>query len=183
MRKYLSFSLMVLVIVAASPAARAATGESGLPTQSWFAESSADLRGDLALAAKDGKILAVVWEQRGCYYCKQMHEVNFQIDEIVDYVRANFHLQQLNLRGEREIVGFDGEARSEAGLARKYAVTGTPSIQFFDGGGRELFRMPGYATPAVFLAVFEYVMEKGYRDLSFRDWFKAKFEREQKTSR
>ena len=80
---------------AASSVAPPVIGPSGMPTQAWFKESSNDLARDLADAVKSGKRLAIVWEQRGCYYCKRMHDVNFQVRDVVDYVRARFEFVQV----------------------------------------------------------------------------------------
>jgi thioredoxin-related protein len=149
-------------------------GESGMPTQSWFKESSNDLARDLADVVKQGKLLAVVWEQRGCYYCKQMHEHNFQVHEVVSYVRSRFEFVQINMRGNRVVMDLEGNPATEAMLARRNRVTGTPTIQFLDRGGKEVFRMPGYAKPALFLTVFEYVAEKAYISQSLKEFVGAK---------
>ena len=145
-----------------------------MPTQSWFRESSNDLARDLAEANKQGKILAIVWEQYGCYYCKLMHEVNFQDHEIVEYVRDRFEFVQLDMRGGKVLRDLDGGATVESLLSRKNRVTGTPTIQFLDRDGEEVFRMPGYAKPPLFLAVFEYVAAKAYESRTLREYIVAK---------
>ena len=149
-------------------------GPSGMPTQSWFMASTNDLAKDLAEANKQGKILAIVWEQRGCYYCKQMHEVNFQDHEVVRYVRGRFVFVRRNIHGNRAVMDMDGRAATEALLASKNRVTGTPTIQFLDRNGKEGFRTPGFAKPPLFLTVFEYVAEKAYESLTLRAYIVAK---------
>ncbi len=152
-----------------------------MPTQAWFRETSLDMRRDLEETVREGKILAVVWEQRGCYYCKQMHEVNLQIHEIVDYLRAHFELVQFNLWGDRAVLDLDGRPTVERALARRYRVTGTPTIMFLDATGKEVFRMPGYARPALFLTVFEYVAERAYETQSLEEYVRAKIARLSRT--
>ena len=137
-------------------------------------ESSNDLSNDLAAAARRGKILVIVWEQFGCYYCKLMHEVNFQDHDIVNYVRGRFDFVQLDMRGNRVVMELGGRATTEAKLARANQVTGTPTVQFLDRDGKEVFRMPGYAKPPLFLAIFEYVAEKAYKSLTLRQYIVAK---------
>ena len=108
------------------PAARPARAErvepllndDGLYTQPWFLQSFLDLGEDLAEAAGNGKRLAVIWEQKGCPYCKEMHLVNFADPEINSYVRENFEVLQLNIHGLRETVDFDGEVLDERSMAR-----------------------------------------------------------------
>lgn len=165
------------IVPAHGETAQHIVGDSGLPSLSWFKETSSDLRADIESARESGKFLALVWEQAGCYYCKQMREVNFAVDEVANFVRAHFELVQFDMHGDRMLTDLKGEISRESELARRNRVTGTPTIQFLTADGREVFRMPGYAKPAVFLAAFQYVKEGGYHTLSFRDWVKAEIKR------
>ncbi len=166
-------------------AADARAGESvvndeGLHVQPWFLLSFLDLREDLREAAGSGKRFAVIWEQRGCIYCRDMHVVNFAIPAVSDYVRENFVVVQLNLFGSREVTDFDGEVLAEKDLARKWGVVFTPTVLYFpdaleDGdrkSGREIAvaQMPGYFRPVTFLAMFRYVREKRYGDIHFQKY-------------
>jgi thioredoxin-related protein len=152
--------------------------EDGLYTQDWFLQSFLDLKLDLADTAAGGKRLAILWEQRGCPYCKDMHTINFADPEINDYVRANFNVIQLNLWGDRPVTDFDGQEMSEKALARKWGIIYTPTLQFLpesvaevgskNGRDAEVMRMPGYFRPFHFSAMFHYVREKRYADLHFQ---------------
>ncbi len=157
--------------------------DDGLYKQPWFLESFLDLAEDLEDARKTGKRFAVMWELKGCPYCKETHFVNFARPEISDYIKANFEVLQLNIIGSRIVTDFDGAKLSEKDLAAKYGVRFTPTIQFFaERAGplkgvappkREVARAPGYLRPEDFLAMFRYVREKAYQDKSFRDFVKA----------
>jgi thioredoxin-related protein len=157
--------------------------EDGLYKQPWFVEGLLELGDDLEAAAKAGRRLAVLWELRGCPYCKEMHLVNFARPDIADYVRARFDIVQLNIRGARMVTDFDDARLTERDFAAKYQVRFTPTIQFFpdslDGlarrqpDKREVFRMPGYLKPDDFLAVFRYVAERGYERGGLRDFLKT----------
>lgn len=172
-----------------TPAARAAVevGDNGLHVQSWFIESFLDLKEDVATAASEGRHLAVVFEQRGCPYCKEMHAVNLQDDRIVSYVRENFDILQLDLWGSRGVTDFDGEEMEERALARRWQINFTPTIIFFPndpaavdgkiGRNAEIARMPGYFKPFHFLSMFEFVREGLYRDQSFQRYLQNKFEK------
>ena len=100
-------------------------------SQSWFLNSFLVLREDLAEAAAQGQRFAILWEQRGCPYCLEMHRVNLADPAVNDYVREHFNILQLDLFGSREVTDFDGDVLAEKELARKYGVAGTPTIQFF----------------------------------------------------
>jgi thioredoxin-related protein len=157
------------------------TGDDGLHKQPWFQDTFLDLSEDLAEAAESGRRLVIIWEQRGCPYCKQTHEVNFRIPRIVDYVKDNFFVLQLNMWGDREVTDFDGETVTEKQLARKWRVLFTPTFQFFpdsldDAKGKpgdeaEVHRVPGYFKPFHFYFQFRYVKERGYEtEPSFQRW-------------
>ena len=157
--------------------------EDGLYRQPWFLESFLELADDLAGAANSGKRFAVLWELRGCPYCRETHLVNFARADIADYIKSNFDVLQLNIIGSRKVTDFDGAEISEKALAAKYGVRFTPTVQFFPetpaGLGalaaekREVARAPGYLRPDDFLALFRYVREKAYEGKSFREYLKA----------
>ncbi len=156
--------------------------DDGLYEQPFFVQSFLDLAEDLELAADSGKRFAVMWELRGCPYCKETHLVNFADPEIRDFVSGNFDILQLNLIGSREVVDFDGEAMEERALARKWGVRFTPTTQFFPetldqvagrkGNEAEVARMPGYFRPPHFLAMFRFVQEKAYETTGFNDYLR-----------
>ena len=50
-------------------------GDNGLHTQDWFLESFLDLADDHSELAGQNKHLAVIFEQRGCPYCRELHRV------------------------------------------------------------------------------------------------------------
>ena len=157
--------------------------DDGLYKEPWFLESFLDLADDLEGARKEGKRFVVMWELKGCPYCKETHFVNFAQPRIADYVKTNFELLQLNIIGSRRVTDFDGAEQSEKELAEKYGVRFTPTFQFFGEGAtplaslppakREVARAPGYMLPDDFLALFRYVREKAYETKSFRDYVKA----------
>lgn len=161
----------------------AVLGEDGLYRQPWFSESFLELRDDLEAAGRAGKRLAVMWELRGCPYCKETHLVNFARPEIASYVRDRFEILQLNVIGSKEATDFDGARLSEKALAERYGIRFTPSFQFFPASldgldrkaprEREVARAQGYLEPRHFLLMFRFVAENAYRRMSLRDYLRA----------
>ena len=155
--------------------------ENGLYHQSWSAESFLDLREDLENANAEGKRLVVVFEQRGCIYCRKFHEKVLAIKQVNDFVRNNFVMIQLNLWGDREVTDFDGKVMSEKKLARRWGIMNTPTAVFLtddltgkDGKtGRDLTVVPmfypGAFGPYTTYDMFVWVRIKGYeRDEPFQ---------------
>jgi len=163
--------------------AEAILTEDGIYRQPWFLESLLELADDLAAASEKKKRLAIMWELRGCPYCKETHLVNFAKPEIVAFIRQHFEILQLNLIGSREVVDFDGEKLSEKRLAQKYDVRYTPTFQFFPDSAatlaskkpreRMVAHAQGYMKPPQFLAMFRYVAERAYEKGSLQDYLKA----------
>ena len=155
----------------------------GLYKEPWFLESFLNLADDLEDAHKAGKRFAIMWELKGCPYCKETHLVNFAQPRISNYVKTNFEVLQLNIIGSLKVTDFDGAELSEKELAAKYGVRFTPTFQFFPERAtplkalppqkREVARLPGYMRPDDFLAMFRYVREKAYESKSFRDFVKT----------
>ena len=50
-------------------------GDDGLHKPTWLRDTFKDMREDLAEANAEGKRLMIIFEQRGCIYCKEVHEV------------------------------------------------------------------------------------------------------------
>ena len=160
--------------------------DSGLHHQDWFLESFLDIGEDLAEAQASGKGLVIVFEQRGCPYCREMHRVNLRIPATVEAIRANFEVLQLDLRGSREVTDTDGEAMEEREIARRWGVVFTPTLIFLpsdaDPAGQPANMaaaavMPGYFKPFHFDSMFEFVASGAYRDSQFQDYLGVRAER------
>ena len=159
-------------------------GDDGLYHQDWFVQSFLDLRDDIKEAADEGKHFAILWEQRGCPYCKELHRVNFAVPEIRKYIKANFNILQLDMWGPRKVIDFDGKEMGERELAGRWRVNFTPTMNFFPKDttkvagkvGREVeaFRVPGYFKPFHFLASFEYVRSGRTKEIGFQRFVQEK---------
>jgi thioredoxin-related protein len=142
----------------------------------WFVDSFLDLAEDLAAAHAAGRRLAVMWELRGCAWCRQTHEVNFADPAIAEYVRTHFDVVSLDFVGARPVVFPDGERLPEKAQAARRGVTGTPTFQFFAGPGEhaapgaEVATFAGYVRPLPFVAFFRFVYDRGYERGNLQDW-------------
>ncbi|MEZ5801311.1 MAG: thioredoxin family protein [Nitratireductor sp.] len=165
---------MVMFVAAslfASLAQAAEVGDDGLHKEEWFSETFRDIREDMATAKAEGKRLAIIFEQRGCIYCKKLHEAVLSDPEVRDYIRDHYMVVQYNMFGDVEVTDLDGEQLSEKSAARKWRVVYTPTIMFFpedatdektsaDRAAVEI--MPGAFGKWTTLNMFKWVVEKGY---------------------
>ncbi|MDE9449117.1 thioredoxin family protein [Aliiroseovarius sp. Z3] len=182
--RVLALCLGILAYVAGLPVAAAELGDDGLHKQPWFTDSFLEMADDLAEAGAEGKDLLILIEQQGCPYCRELHEVNFARQQIVDYLQENFMVVQLNMFGAREVVDFDGEALEERDLTVKWGVNFTPTVVIFPSDASdtssaraaEAFRMPGYFKPFHFLKSLEYVTSDAYQSQVFQRYLQDVFQ-------
>ncbi|MBX6329827.1 MAG: thioredoxin fold domain-containing protein [Pseudolabrys sp.] len=182
-RAFLSGTIAAGALALAPARAEPILTDDGLFKEPWFLESFLDLADDLDGASRAGKRFVIMWELRGCPYCKETHFVNFAQPRIADYVKTHFDLLQLNIIGARKVTDFDGAVLGEKELAAKYGIRYTPTFQFFPEraadlvtrppAAREVARAAGYLRPDDFLALFRFVREKAYEHESFRDFLRA----------
>lgn len=171
------------VLTSTNARSQAVLGDDGLYHQPWFLQSLLELGDDLQMATDNGKRFAIIWELRGCPYCRQTHLVNFARPEIASYIKTHFDVLQLNLVGAREVIDFDGEKIPEKRFAEKYGIRFTPTVQFFPERikgldlkkprEREIVRAQGYLQPQQFLAMFRFVAERAYERGTLHDFLKA----------
>ncbi|MBB4265703.1 SoxW family protein [Roseospira visakhapatnamensis] len=156
-------------------------GEDGLYHHDFFLQSFLDLPEDLADSHADGKRLVVVFEQRGCIYCKQVNTELLGDPAIHAYVKENYNVVQLNLFGDRSVTDLDGEVMTEKALARRWGILFTPTFVFMPedpadaagltGKDAAVFTMQGAFGKHTFTAAFEWVKQKGYEgDAHFQSY-------------
>ena len=161
---------LVVGTVMAFPAWPVTIGEDGLHKQDWFSLTFRDMAEDIETANEEGKRLVVIFEQRGCIYCRRMHEKIFSEPEVADYVKANFKVVQYNMFGDEEVTDLDGEVLTEKTASRKWGYVFTPTLVFLPDTIPEgktvaeaaVATMPGAFGKLTFLNMFRWVAEKGY---------------------
>lgn len=163
------FMVLALILPAASAGA-ATMGEDGLHKQDWFSITFRDVREDIADAAAADKRLVMIFEQRGCIYCKKVHEEILSDPQVRDYLKANYHVVQYNLYGDEEVTDLDGDVLTEKSAGRKWGIVFTPTFLFMPEEPAEglsasqaaVATMPGAFRKGTFLDLFTWVREKRY---------------------
>lgn len=143
----------------------------GLHAPDWFELSFLDLPEDLERAVERGKQgLAVYYGMDDCPYCEQLFEVNFEKEDIRAQLSDNFDVVAIDVLGDREVTGLDGEVKFEREYASEQRLNFTPSIAFYDADGERIHQMRGYYPPYRFRALLDFVTERHDREMSFRDY-------------
>lgn len=160
----------LVLIFAVSTTSAAEVGDDGLHKQDWFSVTFKDLNEDINTARDEGKRLALMFEQRGCIYCKMVHEQVLTDPHVREFIESNYMMVQYNLYGDEEVIDTDGEAMTEKTIARKWGVLFTPTIVFLPESAqpdKHAFQqavavMPGAFRKGTFLDMFKWVHQKGY---------------------
>ncbi len=176
--------MTVFALLFAGTAFAAELGDDGLHKQPWMRDTFKDLSEDLAEANAEGKRLMIMVEQRGCIYCKKMHEEVFVIPEVSEYIAENFFVVQINMFGDVEVTDFDGTALPEKDMVKRWGALFTPSIYFFPevvegdvvATQAAVAHMPGAFGRWTTFNMLNWVVEKGYEtDEPFQKYHARKF--------
>ena len=177
----IAFALL-LGLAQAAPAFE--IGDDGLHKESWFSVTFRDINEDILAAKEAGKRLAIIFEQRGCIYCKEVHEVVLADPQVRDYIKENFMVVQYNLHGSEEVIDTDGEELTEKAATRKWRLLFTPTILFMpedppegeDAARAAVAAMPGAFKKGTFLEMFIWVRNKGYEsDEGFQTYYNRRW--------
>ena len=158
--------------------------DDGLYKEPWFLESFLELADDLEAAHKEGKRFVIMWELKGCPYCKETHFVNFAQPRYCRLHQGEFRgaatqhhrLAQSDRFRRHRIVGKGSWPQNMACASRRpssFSRSGPARSRRWNPQKREVTRLPGYMRPDDFLAMFRYVREKAYESKSFRDFVKS----------
>lgn len=165
-------------------ALNAEVGDDGLHKAPWMRDTFKDLSEDLEEATAEGKRLMVIIEQRGCIYCKKMHEEVFPLKNIATFIDENYFVVQINMFGDVEVTDFDGTTLPEKEMVKKWGALFTPMILFFPEEVAEdqsasqaaVATMPGAFGQYTTFNLLTWVVEKGYDgDESFQRYHARKF--------
>lgn len=161
---------LLLALVIAMPLWAVTLGDDGLHKTSWMRNTFKDMSEDLAEANVDGKRMLIIFEQRGCIYCTQMHEEVFPDPAITKLIEDNYFVVQMNLFGDEDVTDFDGTVLPEKKMASRWGVVFTPTMMFMpetlptdkSAGQAAVMAMPGAFHKGTTMDILTFVLEKGY---------------------
>lgn len=128
----------------------------------WFKESFLDIAADVDEAAESGKHVILFMHLNGCPYCYKMAEENFKNAPYTDFIKENFDVIAINIKGDREIAFDENTTVSEKELASMLKVRYTPTVIFLDNENKQVARVNGYRSVPAFKQVLDYIQEKAY---------------------
>lgn len=138
----------------------------------WFKNSFLDIGEDVAEATAAGKRVMLYFYQDGCPYCAKLLRDNFSQRSIVQKAQKYLDVIAVNMWGDREVTGLDGQQTTEKQFAAALRVMFTPTILVLNEQGKVILRINGYYHPAKFEAALDYVGQHKEGTLSFADYYR-----------
>ncbi len=145
-----------------------------LHDQAFFLKAPLDLDRSRRPAPRP---LAVLFELKQCAACDELHRQGFE-DPAVRKLIGQFDVARLELFGTARIVTPAGKPVTAKQWGRELKVAYTPTFVFFDGNGREIFRVEAYVRPFHLASALDYVASGAYRTQpSFQRYLQARAEK------
>ena len=91
-----------------------------------------------------------------CTYCKQMEEVTFKSEPVLNQLKEKFVPIKLNAEAT-DSVTWQGEKYASNELATIWGVTSYPTMLFFNSEGKIVGAFPSYADPDLMVKLLSYI--------------------------
>ena len=105
--------------------------------------------------------LLVLFEQKDCAACDELHGEALMRPEVAALLRR-FQVARIDMASNEAVQTPSGETLRARGWARRLGIFYTPTLVFFDAGGREVFRVDGYLRPFHLASSLDYVASGAY---------------------
>lgn len=127
---------------------------------------------------KDAKPLLVLFEQKQCPACDELHEDVFERVESLKYLKK-FDIAQLDMWSKKtDVTAPNGKKYKANKWATELDIKYAPSLVFFNNEGKEVFRTEAYLKSFHFQSILDYVSSKGYlKQPSFQRWIEVRAEK------
>jgi len=141
------------------------------PSKYFYEQTLGDLTDDLQDAKDKGKKgVLIFFQQEECPFCHRMKTTIMNQVKVQDYYRERFHILEIDIESNGDIVDFDGNDTTMKKYFEKIARNkgATPVFAFFDLKGKLVVRYTG-ATSGVkeFLWLADYASNEIYKQMTF----------------
>ncbi|MBW7901737.1 MAG: thioredoxin fold domain-containing protein [Rhodocyclaceae bacterium] len=155
-------------------AAAALALAAGLAQAELFATTAVDLARESAQGGRDGKLLAVLFEQDDCAACRELRQKVLGDKATGQAIAARYRTVAVDLSAAGELVTPDGKTLPAKDWAARLRVPGTPALAFFDARGRLLYRHVGPLADGRELQLLgRYVASEEYERRPFSDYLRT----------
>lgn len=111
---------------------------------------------------KSKKPLLILFEQKKCHGCDELHTDIFKRKETVHQINK-FNVVRLNMWSNDEIVDLNGKTVKAKIFAKKLKIIHSPSFVFFNKKGKDVFRIDAYLRSFHTQSVLDYISSGAYK--------------------
>lgn len=111
------------------------------------------------------KPLLVLFEQKKCLDCDELHKEIFKRKETLQQINR-FNVVRLDMWSRDTLKGFNGKTIPAKILAKKLNINHSPSFVFFDNTGKDIFRIDAYLKSFHTQSVLDYIASGAYKKQS-----------------
>ncbi len=121
-----------------------------------------------------GKPLLVMFEQKACLTCDELHLDILKREESKKEM-TKLDIVLLDMWSKARVTTPDGRQVMAKDWAKELNIQNSPSFVFFDDGGKEVFRAEAYLKAFHTQGIMDYVSSGGYKEQpNFQRWLGAK---------
>ncbi|MDH5517206.1 MAG: thioredoxin fold domain-containing protein [Gammaproteobacteria bacterium] len=121
-------------------------------------------------ALKKGKPLVVMFEQKQCPACDELHLDTLMRDQSKKLLKP-FEIAVVDMWSDESIIKPDGGRSKMSSWAKELDIQYAPSLVFFDRDGKDVFRIEGYLKSFHVQSVLDYVAQQAYiKHSNFQRW-------------
>ncbi len=115
----------------------------------------------LRLAERQNKKVFLHFRTDWCGYCKQMEQYTFKDDQVIAFLNTHF----ISIKVDGDI---------EKQVTNKYNVKSYPDSRFLDENKKDVYRLPGFIDPLMFLFFLEYIQTDSYKTMDPMQYYKSR---------
>jgi len=117
---------------------------------------------NLKTLLKKDKPVLVLFEQKKCKDCDELHKDIFKRKETVKELNK-FNVVRLDMWGRDKLIDMQGKDISSKDFAKKMDINNAPSFVFLNAKGKEVFRIDAYLKSFHIQSVLDYVSSEAYK--------------------
>ena len=146
-------------------------GSSNHEVPSWFKDSFLDISEDIEEATEKNKHFMIFLDFEGCPYCSKMLKESFEEDnKTSQFIKNNFDVIELNVKGSRELTWVDGDVLTEKDLTEKLKIQYSPTLLIFNSNKDIVARVNGYRNSKDFQYILDFIQTKSYEKMDFTSY-------------
>jgi len=131
---------------------------------------------DLTKRTKDKEFLLVLFEQKQCPACDELHR-DILLRQETEHEISKFDVVQLDMWSKTPLITTTGKQSTAQQWAKELDVQYAPTFVFFDAHGKEIIRMDVYLKSFHVQSVMDYVSSKTYlKEKSFQRYIDERAE-------